>query len=315
MEIPFILCHGSGNRFAMIDTIAHPLAESMLSDTARRLSRALRTDGLLLLVRNAEGLYGMRMFNPDGSEAEMCGNGIRCVARLARHYLQQPEFTLTSGGIPYRIRTEDPIFESLPTFSVEIPIRMHAPRDFAFDFPAGGFLGTPIPALDAELRFTALNPGNPHIVAATADMPDLRRLTQLGERVLRLTDLFPRGVNVSLFHPLSNQAIHVATYERGAGITDSCGTAMTASSTAACLLGYCLFDRPIEVYNRGGKVRCRCRMEAGRPVTTLSGNATFEASGTALLDGASARIELHERFTAETEAYARFEKSAAAARA
>ena len=100
----------------------------------------------------------------------------------------------------------------------------------------------------------------------------------LGEKVLTLKELLPNGVNVSIYRPLSSRSIFVATYERGAGITLSCGTAMTASATAAALIGYVERGERIEVRNRGGTVFCTTQL-GQRLVTRLEGNATFEWRG------------------------------------
>ncbi len=292
----YIRCHGSGNRFLLLDAAAEPRLES-LGEHPALVSRLCTidgpTDGLLLVVRR-DGGYGMRMFNTDGSEAEMCGNGIRCVARLvAERYLRGADaFDLWSGGRRYAVRCEEPIFAGLPTFRVELPIRL-ASEDFPPSLACGaeGFVGRPIEALDPELRFTYLNLGNPHLAAAV-DKIDTARLARLGERVKELSALFPRGINVSLFVPCGGQEIFTATCERGVGITSSCGTAMTACSTAACFLQECRAGEPIRVRNSGGMVRCLCRRDADGVTTALSGNATFEADGLLLVDPAA---ELAER--------------------
>lgn len=292
----YILCSGSGNRFLMFDTLRSDLSGlNIAAFSAQELSR-FRVDGLLLLTRDAQGRFGMRMFNTDGSEAEMCGNGIRCVARLACE--RYPEaaggrFVVTSGGREYRITREEPIFGALPTFGVEIPLSQHS-GDFAPSLGAEDFTGRAITELDEELRFTFLAPGNPHIVAkVAADSPwlfggesrlDTARLSALGERANRMREIFPKGINVSLFCRLDENRIFVATYERGVGITSSCGTAMTSCATAAALLGDSHFDAPIDVWNRGGRVRCLPRRTAQGLVTRLTGNASFEKRGTIRLD-------------------------------
>lgn len=307
-EMPYIVCHGSGNRFALIDAVrdAAALAGTDLAALSRNIcSRAGGLDGLLLLVRS-DADFGMRMFNPDGSEAEMCGNGIRCVARLARErYVAAPRFTLWSGGRPYRLSEEAPVFGRIPTFGVGIPIRTASP-DFVWEGAGERFVGGCIPPLDDRLRFTYLNLGNPHLVACT-DRTDRLTLERLGRRVTELRTIFPHGVNVSLFRECGPQRIFAATFERGAGITSSCGTAMTACSTAACLLGLCRWNEPIDVSNSGGRVRCLCRRDADGIRTTLTGNATFEADGVVRFspDGAIAAVDAVPR-TDETEAYAAF---------
>ena len=156
------------------------------------------------------------------------------------------------------------------------------------------------------MRFTALNLGNPHIVAAVEAI-DMERLVELGEAVTQLKDDFPKGINVSLYRKCGDNAIFVATYERGAGITYSCGTAMTASSTAATLLGICREGEEIEVYNRGGMVRCLCTIKENDIVTRLTGNATYQWRGVAEWNGTEiTKIEKQEIFHNENDAYERF---------
>ncbi|MBR5820679.1 MAG: diaminopimelate epimerase [Alistipes sp.] len=307
----YILCHGSGNRFLMLDAVAEPRVELLAAkqQLVARLCREVgNTDGLLLTVRTADG-FGMRMFNTDGSEAEMCGNGIRCVARQAQTYVGDKDaFVLYSGGRCYAIRREEPIFGSLPTYCVAIGIRLST-ADFVPSLGREeGFVGETIQALDPALKFTYLNLGNPHLVAAVEEI-DLELLSRLGEKVKALPELLPHGTNVSFYRPLGGQRIYTATYERGVGLTASCGTAMTACSTAACLLGYCRHDEPIEVLNSGGKVRC-CSSKGDEGLeTTLSGNATYEGEGELLLDFEQADYSLgapYCEFEEERTTYERF---------
>ncbi len=264
-------------------------------------------DGLLLLVPvGAE--YGMRMFNTDGSEAEMCGNGIRCVARLAaeRYLAGAEKFILWSGGRRYNITRESAIHGDIPTFGVEIPIRT-ASADFVFPGAEAEFIAGRIDPLDEELKFTYLNLGNPHVTACVTEI-DMAQLKMLGEKVLVLKDIFPNGVNVSLYSRTAN-GIFVATYERGVGITASCGTAMTASSMAACLIGVCRFDAPIQVANRGGMVRCLCANDHDGLRTRLIGNATYEARGHMSVAASGEVVpdaETECLFLDERQAYAEF---------
>ena len=282
-----IKCHGSGNDFIMVDTTrlddANAIDWSAFARIACDRTNGIGSDGVLLVVRNDAGIYGMDMLNPDGTHAEMCGNGIRCVARLAEERGYLDSGTLTSGGRTFPARRAESVAEGIETFSVDIPIATWSPS-FAFFNSEERFVGKVIENLNGELRFTALNLGNPHIVAAVEEI-DMTLLEELGERVKVLKNEFPHGVNVSLYKVLSPTSIFVATYERGAGITLSCGTAMTASSTAAALLGYVKQGERIEVFNRGGKVACRTAIEGESIITTLEGNATFEWVGEARFDG------------------------------
>ena len=292
-EFDHIVCHGSGNRFVLVDAVAQPsIAEeadpAILARELCRLHGGL--DGLLLLVRVGEE-YGHAMYNPDGSAAEMCGNGIRCVARLAcERYVGEQRFALWSGGRRYRIFREEPLPGGIPAFGVVIPIGF-ASDDFVCDGPRP-FVGGAVLPLDRDRRFTYLNLGNPHLVCRT-DRIDLDELERAGRRVTELPEVFPHGINLSFYRPCGQQRIFVATYERGAGITLSCGTAMTACSTAACIEGVCRCGEPIEVLNRGGMVRCLCVREQDETRTSLIGNATFEGEGLFAFDAATGSVALH----------------------
>lgn len=311
-ELDYIVCHGSGNRFVLIDGVAQAsslagIDPAALARGACRLHGGL--DGLLLLVRVGEE-YGMRMFNPDGSAAEMCGNGIRCVARLAcERYGTGRRFGLWSGGRRYVLSEEEPLPGGIPAFGVTIPIGF-ASSDFVRE-GGGPFVDGPVPALDPNRRFTYLNLGNPHLVSRTDRFgaAEEQELELLGRRVTELPEVFPHGMNVSFYRPCGEQRIFVATCERGAGITLSCGTAMTACSTTACIESVCRYDAPIEVFNRGGMVRCRCTSDREGVRTQLIGNATFEGDGRLAFDAVTGAAALQGEWRprkAETEAYAAF---------
>ena len=278
-----IKCHGSGNDFIMIDTTLSTALQSIDWSAFARVAcnrvSGIGSDGLLLVVRHDDGVYGMDMLNPDGTHAEMCGNGIRCVARLAseRGYLKGG--ILRSGGRDYKVSKAEPLREGIECYSVDIPIRCWS-EDFSFYQSSDRFVGKVIEALHPELRFTALNLGNPHIVAHVESI-DMDLLKSLGEEVVRRKELFPRGVNVSMYAESAANEIFVATYERGAGITLSCGTAMTASATAATLLGIVECGRRIAVRNRGGRVYCTTNLERDTITTRLEGNATYVWTGVA----------------------------------
>lgn len=312
MQIEIIKCHGSGNKFIMVDMVGCNKVGDMAAFAREMCAHpdVESSDGILYVVKVGDR-YAMRMFNPDGSEAEMCGNGIRCVARLVRErYVTEDDFVLLSGGGEYPTRKAEAINGEIEAYGVDISVRTASP-DFGFAAGAERFIDKAIPSLGEDIRFTALNLGNPHIVANVGQIA-MERLVELGEAVTTLKADFPKGINVSLYSKCGDNAIFVATYERGAGITYSCGTAMTASSTAATLLGICREGEEIEVYNRGGMVRCLCRIEGDRITTRLTGNATYEWAGIAEWNGEKvAAIEKQRVYDDERAAYARFVESIA----
>lgn len=308
--IEFIKCHGSGNDFVLIDELS--CGKKLREEDYAPFSKAVcdrkgpvGADGILILQRDGEGVFVMRMFNPDGSEAEMCGNGIRCVIRQALRHTGEKCFPVRSGGITFETSVEPEIFPGIPTFSVKMPVSLD-PATLPLLTARERVIGEIIPELDNRLRFTAISLGNPHVVAA-AETIDTAKLTQLGEKAKQL-DIFPKGVNVSLFRKAGEHAIFVSTYERGAGITFSCGTAMTASSTAAALLGVCGYGRTIDVYNRGGMVRCLCTQEADGLFTRLTGNATWEYEAAADYDAESGAIRSVRKTADYPEERANYER-------
>lgn len=309
-KFEIIKCHGSGNDFIMIDTTLDEALQrvdwSAFARVACDRERGIGSDGLLLVVRYDDGVYGMDMLNPDGTHAEMCGNGIRCVARLASERGYLATGVLRSGGRDYPIAKAEALAEGVEAFSVDIPIRRWS-NDFSFFADGEDFVGRVIEPLDADLRFTALNLGNPHIVATVKSI-DMELLKHLGEAVLEHRELFPNGVNVSLYELRAENQIFVATYERGAGITLSCGTAMTASATSAALLGLVEQGRRVDVRNRGGKVCCTTHIAGDAIVTCLEGNATFEWWGSARFDGEVFSFAI-ERHTTEQERWKSFVES------
>ena len=262
----------------MVDAVKYNLDGIDLASFSRFVcdrESSVGADGVLLLVKEGD-MFGMRMFNPDGSEAEMCGNGIRCVARLAEEYIGAKKFDMFSGGNTYSIVRAEDIHPAMPTYGVDLQVRLASP-DFGFAEDAEQFVSQRIERLDSNLLWTAINVGNPHIVAEVENI-DYDHLTRLGERVLELKDEFPKGINVSLVKVLGENRIFVATYERGAGITASCGTAMTSSATAMALNKRCDYEATIEVGNRGGAVRCICHNKGGLH-TQLIGNASYLSYG------------------------------------
>jgi diaminopimelate epimerase len=307
MKVEYIKCHGSGNEFVMIDTVAQEVDNSLLSALSVAVcdrSSGIGADGILLLVKSNQGLYGMRMFNPDGSEAEMCGNGIRCIARLAEQYTLCQHFDLTSGGKIYPTARYAPVFGDIPTYGVEIGVKLWS-EDFNFiPSKSGDFIGGVIEQLHPTLRWTTISVGNPHIVAVV-ESTDLELLNGLGERVKGLKDIFPNGVNISLVELRAENHIFVTTFERGAGITPSCGTAMTSSATAMALQGLCSYDSDIVVENRGGAVRCICSNKSGLK-TTLIGNATYTEQGELDFDGKTFAFRTLSTFSDEVEAWSEF---------
>ncbi len=287
MRFDLIKCHGSGNDFPLIDARASTLDDAAWAAVARALADRdgpVGGDGLLLLTGGDEThAFGMRMFNSDGSESETCLNGLRCVARAG--------FAATGAETATALlKTSDAIVvhdgDIAPGVFTVREIAGPASLDVAawpMDVGADRIVDTPIAGLPTARAFTAVAMPNPHFVTFV-DAIDEAELVRVGEACEAAPDWLPNRANVS-FVEIRGADLFVRTFERGVGLTDSCGSAMAASTYAACLTGRIAYDTPTTVFNKGGLVRAEASEAA---MVTLSGNATFEWRGSIEVDLATA---------------------------
>lgn len=280
MRFAFVHCHGSGNDFPLVDAraLALALGDGEWAAVARALADrvgAVGGDGLLLLTAGDERhAFGMRMFNADGSEAEQCLNGLRCVARAGLAALGIEHAIVRTEGGAVEVWRETALAPGVATIGERAgPCSLDAAR-----WPLGAHarvVEAVVPELDAARRFTAVSIGNPHLIAFV-DTVDKAELVRLGERCEAAPAWLPNRANVSFVELRGDADLFVRTFERGVGLTDSCGSAMAASTYAACLTGRRAWDAWATVWNRGGRVRARAAADG---VVTLAGNATWEWEG------------------------------------
>lgn len=281
MKLQILKCHGSGNDFILINEYNEILfseeqrviLSKVLCD--REGEGVLGADGILFF-QNSESADGkMRMFNPDGSEAEMCGNGLRCIGRFACEILDKDSVLIeTLKGASGVIKDKN-IHQGVAAYQAELSTISLNTGDIPILVNSESLINQPLPALSADLKFTAVSMPNPHIVSIVESVSD-SELEEIGEKANQLSKYFPKGVNVNFCQILDDGTIFVRTYERGVGLTNSCGSGMSASSLVFCLLGHYPFGKSIDVYNRGGLVRCEARVNDRFQYSVfLSGNATF----------------------------------------
>lgn len=312
MRFIVTLCHGSGNDFPLIDARDLSLADGEWSAIARALadrSGPVGGDGLLLVVDGrGEAAFGQRMFNPDGSEAETCLNGLRCVARAGFEALGIDAATLSLPKSDAEAARVAPIGADVVTIRTRVASVSTDPRDVGLRMDAESVIEAPIPGLPNPRAFTAIAMPNPHLVTFV-DAIDERELVALGDWCEAGPELIPGRANVSFVTQGDDRGLFVRTYERGVGLTDSCGSAMGASVHAARLTGRIDAGEEVVVRNRGGLVRANSGETAdGGVVVSISGNATFTDRIEVTIDLAAGRVEAvrHlERYPAEVEAWSR----------
>lgn len=266
MRLAFTKCHGSGNDFPLIDARALALDDAEWAGIARALADRdgpVGGDGLLLLVAGDEThAFGMRMFNSDGSEAETCLNGLRCVARAGFEALG-----IDAARVKLKTSSADVAREAELAPGVTTVRTVAGPA--STDLADVGVRGT-LAELPSNRSFTAVAMPNPHLVTFV-DHIDEAELVALGDWCEAAPALLPGRANVS-FVELRGNDLFVRTFERGVGLTDSCGSAMAASVLAAGLTGRVPLGSDVRVFNKGGLVRGRAGADR---MVTISGNATF----------------------------------------
>jgi diaminopimelate epimerase len=229
--------HGIGNDFVVVNCLEDPLPEDRLSGISKKANDrkfGIGGDGLILVLPSRVADFRMRMFNPDGSEAEMCGNGIRCFAKYVFDRRISSEKSLkietlagtkivklnTSGGRVESVRVDMGQPHLIPS---EVPMRWEG---------SDPVIGESIKVDGRKFEITAVSMGNPHAVVFESNGGhDIERYGPLIEN----HRLFPQRTNVHFVKVCANNEISIRTWERGAGITLACGTGACASVVAAAL--------------------------------------------------------------------------------
>lgn len=285
MELKLQKVHGSENDFFLLDETELPRTLTALE--IDQLSKKLcdrqtgllaGADGILLVgtVDKGTSLGKMRVINSDSSEASMCGNGLRTVARYLAEKYGEEKFTVETMFADLQVRKSAAIGPEIETYQVEISPVSFDVETLPMNYAEGTLIDEIIPELSETLRFSAVAVPNPHLITfvdhETLISDEFERIAY---QVNHGSELFPDGVNVSFVEVLGPNKIFVRTYERGVGFTSACGTAMCASSLMYCLLKDGQFFETIDVLNAGGMVRTVVHERAeGGYWMELIGNAT-----------------------------------------
>ena len=246
-------------------------------------SKNFDADGILYVqnTTNKKCLGKMDMFNADGSQAEMCGNGIRCVARFLFEKYALTHFLIETKNDSIIIKKERDIYSNIPTFNAIIQPVSLDPKTLPMLCNTPTFINKKIKNLKNISNFSAISVQNPHIVFIKNDI-NKEEIIKYGKIINTDVSLFPNQVNINFVKILNKTSIFVLTNERGSGITPSCGTGMSSSTYIACQLGYCDFNKNIEVFNNGGKVICKA--DNINKNIHLIGNATYIQEYTICID-------------------------------
>ncbi len=250
MEVEFIKMHGLGNDYIFVDCFKHPQVaenETILEDLSRKISDrhfGVGGDGLVLILPGEREKLKMRIFNADGSEAEMCGNAIRCIGRYA----------FDSGLVTERVFNVETMKRTIGIEVIDsrsLKVDMGAP--FLIDNSSelkeiADMEYTKTLEIDGKsYTYTPVSMGNPHAVIFVSDYNfDLHKL---GSQIEHHPH-FPNRTNVEFVQIYSREEIRMRVWERGSGETLACGTGASASVVASVLNGFT--DREVLVHLNGG---------------------------------------------------------------
>ncbi|HVN72340.1 MAG TPA: diaminopimelate epimerase [Desulfomonilia bacterium] len=238
-KIPFTKMAGAGNDFIMVDNVRNTYDLDWRTFAVRScaLKTGIGADGVIVIGQDARTDFTFRIFNADGSEAEMCGNGARCAALFAyQHGLvrETMRFRTLAGIIGARINSQDVAIEMTDPFGMETGI-----------------------AIDVAGRKTTvhfINTGVPHTVIFSDHVAD-EPVFELGRAVRNHSHFAPGGTNADFVQVLSPDRIHVRTYERGVeNETYACGTGAVAAAIVSAHLGK-VSGVPVSVRTQGGELK------------------------------------------------------------
>ena len=240
--------HGLGNDYLVIEpsVFDSPLTPSAAQKICDR-TRGVGGDGILLGPTKVGAGFGVRIINPDGSEAEKSGNGLRIFARYLwdRGYAKNKRFDIHVAGAVVAA-------EVLSPDGTSISLQMGRVSFRSSDIPMTGssreVLREKLLVGDTECLVSAANVGNPHCVVEV-EAPTVELAAKLGP-LIENHEAFPQRTNVQFMTPVDEHSIRIEIWERGAGATLSSGTSSCASAAVACRLGLCK-DR-VAVHTRGG---------------------------------------------------------------
>lgn len=254
----FTKMHGIGNDYIYVncfeETIENP---EELSIKLSNRHFGIGGDGLILIMPSKVADFKMRMFNDDGSEGKMCGNGTRCIGKYVydNHLTDKKEITLeTLSGIKtLKLFTNQD--NEVTSVTVDMGKAILKSSEIPVKSNLDTFINQPIDVNGATYYMTCVSMGNPHAVIFmpknTIDNLDLEKIGKYFEN----HEIFPDRVNTEFVEVWDNHTLKMRVWERGTGETLACGTGTCATVVASVLNGYCNYDDQILVHLRGGDLK------------------------------------------------------------
>ena len=259
MKLRFTKMHGIGNDYIYFNTFDQQITDP--EELAKKLSDrrfGVGGDGIILVCPSEIADAKMRIFNEDGSEAKMCGNGIRCVAKYLYDYALVPEESESvtvetlSGVKTIALTIEN---GEVVSAKVDMGAPILKPADIPAVFEGEIAVAQPLNIGGTEYSVTAVSMGNPHCVVFVED-PYALELEKIGP-LFENHPAFPDRVNTEFVKVIDRNTLEMRVWERGSGETYACGTGACATVVAAVLNGFCDKNEDITVHLRGGDLVIR----------------------------------------------------------
>ena len=269
----FTKMHGAGNDYIYIncfeETVENPEELSIkLSDR----HFGIGGDGLILIMPSKVADFRMRMFNNDGSEGKMCGNGTRCIGKYVYdyHLTDKKEITLeTLSGIKtLKLFTDEN--DKVTSVTVDMDKAILKSSEVPVKSNLDTFINQPVAVNGTTYNMTCVSMGNPHAVIFmpknTIDNLDLEHIGKYFEN----HEIFPDKVNTEFVEVWDSTTLKMRVWERGTGETLACGTGTCATVVASVLNGYCEYNQDVLVHLRGGDLKVKYQKDGE---VFMTGNA------------------------------------------
>ncbi len=274
--IKFTKMHGLGNDYVYIDCYSKEVNLGNISDLAKFMSNrhfGIGSDGIILICRSDIADFKMRMFNFDGSEAEMCGNGIRCVGKFVYDKGLTNKETVkieTLAGI--KILNLNVKNSKVETVRVDMGEPILEPKEIPVNFDKQPVKGLKINAIDREFNFTCVSMGNPHAITLVENTKEFD-IEKYGP-ILEVDEHFPKRSNIEFIEVIDKNNVKMRVWERGAGETLACGTGACATAVACNING--LTDRKVNIELLGGTLEIEWDEETNHVFMTGPATIVFE---------------------------------------
>ena len=248
----FVKSHGLGNDYIVLDeeNLTFPLKEESIK-TICNIHYGIGSDGILLKVNSDKADFGLRIFNPDGSEAEKSGNGLRIFCKFLYDYgyTDKREFSVeTKGGI-VKATVEEVVNSRAKVITVDMGKAIFTSKYIPGDIDKEECIGGKIKVLDREFEINCVSVGNPHCVIIVDELPTEEEVKKYGS-LIEKNPMFPNRINVQFVKPVDKNKAEIRIWERGAGYTLASGSSSCAVASVLKKRG--LSEGNIEIVMPGG---------------------------------------------------------------